>query len=128
MRYLDPTPESALGSIALGIRAGDFVFVSGQVGMDASGRLIGEGDAGAQSRQALRNVETILAEAGAGLRDIVQATVYLTDIAYFGAFDAAWRELMDGHRPTRAIVEAGLAWDKLLVEVQATAYVGAAAE
>lgn len=39
-------------------------------------------------------------------------------------FDAAWRELMDGHRPTRAIVEAGLAWAKLLVEVQAVAYVG----
>ena len=124
MRYLDPTPESARGSIALGLQAGDFVFVSGQVGMSPSGQLVGEGDAGAQSRQALRNVETILAEAGAGLGDVVQAIVYLTDISYFADFDAAWRELMDGHRPTRAIVEAGLAWDKLLVEVQAVAYVG----
>jgi enamine deaminase RidA (YjgF/YER057c/UK114 family) len=55
----------------------------------------------------------------------VQATVYLTDFSQFAAYDAAWREVFGDHLPPRATVDAKLAWDKLLVEVQAIAYVGA---
>jgi len=121
MRYLYPTPESSLGSIAPGIQAAGLVFVSGQVGMDSAGRLVEEGDVVAQTRQALLNVETVLAAAGAKLNDVVQATVYLVDIAQFASFDKAWREVFGEHRPTRTTVSASLVWDKLLVEVQVVA-------
>jgi 2-iminobutanoate/2-iminopropanoate deaminase len=121
--YLYPTEGSKQASFAPGIVAGGFVFVAGHVGMDENGQLA-EGDAAEQTRQCLRNVEKVLAEAGAGLKDIVSATVYLTDFSQFGAYDEAWREVFGDHLPPRATVDAKLAWDKLLVEVQAIAYVG----
>jgi 2-iminobutanoate/2-iminopropanoate deaminase len=125
MRYLYPTPESSLGSIAPGILAGGFVFVSGQVGMDSSGQLMGENDVAAQAKQALLNVQAVLAEAGAQLSDVVQATIYLVDLTQFGAFDAVWREVFGEHRPTRTTLSANLVWDKLLVEVQVIACIEA---
>jgi 2-iminobutanoate/2-iminopropanoate deaminase len=123
MRYLYPTEGSKQGSFAPGIEVGDFVFVAGTVGMTPEGELPGE-DAASQTRQALANVEAVLKEAGATLSDIVQTTVYLTDFSQFTEYDTAWREVFGDHLPPRATVDAKLAWDKLLVEVQAIAYVG----
>ena len=101
--------------------AGEFVFVAGQVGFDENNQLVGS-DVASQTRQTLARVETVLKEAGAELTDLVQATVFLKDIGTFKEFDAAWREVMGDHRPTRATVEASALTPEILVEIQGIAY------
>ena len=95
-----------------GVRAGNLLFVAGQVG---SGDGVGE-----QTRVALDRVRTVLAEVGADLTNVVSATVFLTDVADFAAYNEAWVEAFGDHRPARATVQTGLLFD-MLVEVQAIA-------
>lgn len=96
-----------------GVRAGNLFFVAGQVG---SGDGVGE-----QTRTALERVRTVLAEVGADLTNIVSATVFLTDVADFAAYNEAWVAAFGDHRPARATVRADLMGPGLLVEVQAIA-------
>jgi 2-iminobutanoate/2-iminopropanoate deaminase len=117
-----PPPK---GAYSPGVRAGDLVFVSGQVPRDPrTGALVGE-DVAEQTRQVLRNVAGVLAAAGASLSDVVSATVYLTNVDDWGAFDAVYRETFAPPFPTRAVVGAALRG--ILVEISAVAYVGARA-
>lgn len=108
-------------SYSQGAIAGDFIFVAGQVGFDENDKLVGP-DVASQTKQTLARVETVLKEAGAELTDLVQATVFLKDIGDFKEFDAAWREVMGDHKPTRATVQASALTPEILVEVQAIAY------
>jgi 2-iminobutanoate/2-iminopropanoate deaminase len=103
------------------IRAGDLLFLAGQVALDSQGAVIALGDVGAQTGIVLDRLAAVLGEAGAGLGQLASATVYLTDCADFTAFDATWREILGDHRPARATVRADLMIPGLLVEVQAVA-------
>jgi 2-iminobutanoate/2-iminopropanoate deaminase len=96
-----------------GVRAGNLVFVAGQVG---SGDGIGE-----QTRVAIDRVRTVLAEVGADLTNVVSATVFLTDVGDFAAYNEAWVQAFGDHRPARATVRAELMVPGPLVEIQATA-------
>lgn len=100
-----------------------FCFIAGQVGLDASNQVIAPGDVRAQTTAAIERMETILAEVGAGLEDVVTATVFLTDVDDFAAFNEAWAEKFGDHRPARATVRADLLLDGLVVEIQAIAAV-----
>ena len=114
-----PPPK---GAYSPGVRAGDLVFVSGQVPRDPrTGALVGE-DVAEQTRQVLRNVAGVLAAAGASLRDVVSVTVYLTNVDDWSTFDAVYREAFSPPFPTRAVVGAVLRG--ILVEMSAVAYVG----
>lgn len=116
-----PTPAGAYSPAA---RAGRFVFVSGQIPRDpVTGELAGE-DIESQTRQVIQNVERALAAAGATLSDVVSVIVYLADANDWGAFNAAYKELMPQPYPTRTAVGAQLRG--ILVEVSAIAYVGQA--
>ena len=66
----------------MAVVAGDRVILRGQTGMGLDEKLYGAGDAKAQAEQAMRNVETLLGEAGARMADVVKATVYVTDRAF----------------------------------------------
>lgn len=101
--------------------AGDLIFVAGQVGLDNENNVISPGEVGPQTTAAIERIEVILAEAGATLDDITTATVYLTDIGDFAAFNEAWAAKFGDHRPARAAVLAGLLLDGLVVEIMATA-------
>ncbi len=101
-------------------RAGDFVFVSGQVGFDEAGRLV-EGGIEDQTRQVMRNIETVLGEAGCTLADIVKVTVWLDDARDFGRFNATYAEFFPGDAPARSTVRAALMIDAK-VEIEAVAY------
>ncbi len=101
--------------------ANGFCFIAGQVGLDAENNVIAPGDARAQTVAAVERMETILGEVGATLDDIVTATVFLTNLDDFAAFNEGWAEKFGDHRPARATVIAGLLLDGLVVEVQATA-------
>lgn len=114
-----PPPK---GAYSPGVRAGDLVFVSGQVPRDPrTGDLVGD-DVATQTRQVLRNVEGVLAAAGATLRDVVSVTVYLTNVDDWSTFDGVYRETFTAPFPTRAVVGATLRG--ILVEIAAVAYVG----
>jgi 2-iminobutanoate/2-iminopropanoate deaminase len=104
------------------VRAGEWLVVSGQVGLH-EGSLV-DGGVGAQTRQALANLRAHLESEAATLGHVVKTTVFLRHISDFPAMNAAYAEVFGGHRPARSTVGvAGLPLGAL-VEVEAWAYVG----
>ncbi len=102
------------------VRAGDFVFVSGQVPVDGDGVLV-QGDVQAQTRQVLDNVRSALALAGCRLDQVVKTMVILTDAADFPAFNQAYRAYFPQLPPARSTLAAQLMIDAR-VEIEAIAY------
>jgi enamine deaminase RidA (YjgF/YER057c/UK114 family) len=102
--------------------AGPLIFVAGTTAI-VDGRLVGHGDAYAQTLQAFRTVETALASAGASLADVVQTQMFVTDISRWEEVGRAHRELFADIMPVTAMVGvAALIDPDMLVEVQAVAY------
>lgn len=96
---------AAVGPYSQAVRAGGFLYVSGQLGLvPATGRFAGE-EFEAQARQVLANLGAILAEAGCAITDIVSVDVFMTDLANFKLFNAIYDDFMAGHRPARAAVQ-----------------------
>ncbi len=87
-------------------RAGDFVIISGQVGLVAgdNGPTLVEGGAPEQLRQALANAQTVLAEGGATLEQVVKATLFLVDMNDFGPCNEVWVKVFSPPRPTRSAI------------------------
>ena len=102
-------------------RAGDFLFVSGQLPF-ASGRQLVEGGIREQTGQCLLNVAAALATEGATLEHVVKVMVWLTDTADFPAFNQAYAELFPGTPPARATVCSALMVPGARIEIEATAY------
>jgi 2-iminobutanoate/2-iminopropanoate deaminase len=114
------------GAYSPAVRAGVFVFVSGQVPRDpATGKML-DGDVTAQSKQVLANLERALQSAGAELSDVVSVTVYLATIDDWGAFNEVYKATLTPPYPTRTVVGAEL--HGMLVEVSAIAYLGNAGQ
>jgi 2-iminobutanoate/2-iminopropanoate deaminase len=109
------------GPFSQGIKAGNLVFVAGQGAQGDDGGIVGIGDVREQTRVTLDRVARVLAEAGGDLSNVVSATVWLTDLSNFAAYNEAWIEAFGDHRPTRATVQAPLVLPEMLVEVQAIA-------
>jgi 2-iminobutanoate/2-iminopropanoate deaminase len=106
------------------IRVGDTVYVSGQVPVDASGRVVGD-DVGRQTEQVLANLEEQLAAAGAAKTDVVKTLVILANVKRdFAAMNAVYANFFPDPKPTRSTIGAELAID-VLVEIEAVAIVGA---
>ena len=101
-------------------RAGDLVFVSGQVGFGADGKLVA-GGIEAETRQTLDNVANALHAADAEIKDVVKVTVWLADLDEFPAFNAIYRDYFPQRPPARSTVEAGLMIGAR-VEIEAVAY------
>jgi 2-iminobutanoate/2-iminopropanoate deaminase len=112
---------AAVGPYSQAVRAGDFVYVSGQLGMvPATGQFAGA-DFEAQARQALSNMGAILSEAGCVAADIVSVDVFVTDLANFKLFNGIYDEFMAGHRPARAAVQVSALPLGGIVEVKCVA-------
>jgi len=101
-------------------RAGDFVFVSGQVPTDDQGQVIA-GGIEAQTRQVFKRIEHALALGGCTLADVCKVSVWLHDARDFGSFNRVYMECFGEHRPARSTVEARLMIDAK-VEIDVTAY------
>ncbi len=114
-----PPPQ---GPYSPAVRAGAFVFVSGQTPRDpVTGDLVGD-DVAAQTRQTLSNVQRLVEQAGASLRDVVSVTIYLANVDDWGAMNTVYTEFFASPFPSRTAVGAELR--DILVEISAVAYVG----
>jgi len=105
-----------------GKQLGNLIYVSGQASLDPDGKLVGEGDIKAQTRQALENMKIVLAAAGAGLRDVIKLSSYITDASLYREFSETRSEIFGGHRPaSTVVVVSALAFPGLMVEIEAIA-------
>lgn len=102
------------------VRAGDFVFVSGQVPTNEQGEVVA-GGIEAQTRQVFQHLRRALALAGCTLDDVCKTNVWLADARDFGSFNRVYMECFGQHRPARSTTEARLMIDAK-VEIDATAY------
>ena len=106
------------------VRAGDLLFVSGCVALDADGNLVGEGDVVAQTRQVFENIRLCLAAAGASFADVVKVTTFLTNIDDRPAVNTVRKEVFGDARPASTLVEvSALVLPEFLIEVEAVAVV-----
>ncbi len=106
------------------VRAGDLLFVSGCVPVDADGLLVGGDDVVAQARQVFANVGAILVAGGATFADVVKVTVYLVDIADRASINPVRQDVFGTTRPASTLVEvSALAIPGAKLEVDAVALV-----
>lgn len=112
---------AAVGPYSQAIRAGDFVFTAGQLGLDpATGKLVA-GGVEAQTRQALTNLSAVLAAAGASLAQVVKTTVFLQDIGDFKAMNGVYAQFFAADPPARSAVQVAALPLGGLVEIEAVA-------
>jgi 2-iminobutanoate/2-iminopropanoate deaminase len=119
--YNPSTLGPAIAPYSQAVVANGFAYLAGQVGLDKDNNVVAPGDVKEQTRVSIERIQTILAEFGAELTDIVSATVFITDLSDFAAFNEAWAAAFGDHRPARACVVAGLLLPGLVVEIQAVA-------
>ena len=111
------------GPYSQGIRAGDFVFVAGQVGKDpATGQMAGD-TIETQTAQTLENLKAILEAAGASMADVVKVAAHLTDLSLFDRYNSVYVKYFPEPRPVRTTVGSQLI-GSAMVEIDAIAYVG----
>jgi 2-iminobutanoate/2-iminopropanoate deaminase len=119
--YLPDDVPPPKGPYTPAVRAGDFVYVSGQTPRDlVTGDLVGD-DIATQARQTLSNVRTVLAQAGATMSDVVSTTVYLEDMSDWARMNEVYGEFFTRPYPSRTTVGAELRG--IVVEISAVAYV-----
>jgi len=110
----------ALGPYTPAVRAGDFIFVSGQLGLGDSG--LAEGGVAGQTAVAIENLKATLASVGAELTDVVKTTCFLIDMDAFATFNTAYTAGFGGHRPARSTIAVRELPAGGQVEIEAVAY------
>jgi len=106
------------------VRAGDLLFISGLVGVDGRGALVGGDDVAAQARQVFENMRAVLEEAGGRFEDVLKVTVYLTDVDDRPKINPVRQEVFGAARPASTLVEVSrLAVPGAKVEIEAVALI-----
>ncbi len=109
------------GPYSQAIRAGDMVFVSGQLPLDPGGAIVGPGDIKAQTRRVLDNIASILREAGSSLDEVVKTTVFLTSLDDFSGMNEIYASVFKSPYPARSTVEIGRLPGGMLLEIECIA-------
>lgn len=119
-RAVSPAGAAVVGPYSPGVLAGDFLYVSGQGGRDAAGRLAGTIEG--QVRQTLLNLKGVVEAGGLTLGHVVYSQVYLTDMADYDAMDRVWKEFFPSAPPARAVLGVYRLPTDIEVEINAVAY------
>ena len=114
-RISPPGAPAPRGPYSPAVRAGDFIFVSGQVPPEP-------GDVAHETRQVLNNIKRILEGCGASLADVVKCSVFLADGQDFAAMNEVYAEFFGDAKPARSTVVTGFAISNIRVEIDAIAY------
>jgi len=101
-----PAAPAAIGPYSQAIRAGNLLFVSGQIPLDPATGAMAAGDIGAQTRQVFHNLGEILKAAGASFDHVVRTTVYLADMNDFPAMNEIYGQFFSSPAPARATIQA----------------------
>lgn len=113
---------SPIGAYSQGLRAGDFIFISGQGPLDpVTGQIIGD-TVEEQTARVLENIKAILEAGGATMADVVKVTAHLSDLSLFERYNKVYATYFPDPKPTRTTVGSQLLG--ILVEIDAIAYVG----
>ncbi|OPL09003.1 MAG: hypothetical protein AVO33_08845 [delta proteobacterium ML8_F1] len=118
--YTESAPK-AVGPYSQGIKAGNFLYVSGQIPIDPETSTMVEGIEG-QTKMALKNAQAILLEGGYTLEDVVKTTVYLQNISDFAAMNEVYGTFFTDHKPARAAFEVAALPLNAQVEIEMIAY------
>ena len=119
-RAIAPPGIKPIGPYSPGILAGDFLYVSGQGGRDAEGKLPATIEG--QARQTLQNVKSIVEAAGLTMEHVVYSQVYLDDMAHYDAMDRVWKEFFAKAPPARAVLGVYKLPTDIAVEINAVAF------
>ncbi|TDQ34233.1 RidA family protein [Aureibacillus halotolerans] len=115
---------AAIGPYSQGIVVNNLFYSSGQIPLTASGELI-EGDVIEQTHQVFKNLQAVLAEAGASLETVVKATVFLSDMNHFPEVNDVYGTYFASHKPARSCVEVARLPKDVQVEIEVIALVNA---
>ena len=118
-----PSAPPVAGAYSPAVRAGDWLVLAGQVGLDPESGAMVDGVED-QARRVLANIRAILADCGASMTDVAKTTVFVTDIAEFGTVNAVYAKAFGDHRPARSTVQVAALPAGAQVEIEAWAYVG----
>jgi len=121
--HTDNAPK-AIGPYSQAVKAGGFVFVSGQIPLDPETGQLVDGDIVAQTERVLKNVQAVLEAAGASMADVVRATVYLKDLNDFAVVNEVYARFFPSAPPARVAVEVSRLPRDVRVEIDAIAYIG----
>jgi 2-iminobutanoate/2-iminopropanoate deaminase len=113
---------AAIGPYSQAIRKGDFLFASGQLGIDPATGAFVEGGVKEQTEQVFKNIKAILSEAGFTMADIVKTTVFLADMADFAVVNEVYATQFEGDYPARSAVAVKTLPKNGLVEIEIIAF------
>ena len=112
----------AIGPYSQAIIAGNFMFISGQIGVNPATGNIVPGGVAEQTKQVLNNIKAILGSENLTLKDVVKTTVFLTDMDDFQTVNAIYGEYFPQESPARGCVQVGRLPKDVAIEIEAIAY------
>ncbi len=120
-----PTPSAprSVGPYSPAVRAGDWLVLSGQIGIDPTTSALVSGGVEAEARQVLANVTAVLGDCGAAWSDVAKVGIFLTDIGNFAAVNVLYEQAVGEHRPARSTVAVAALPAGASVEIECWAYI-----
>lgn len=119
----DQAPD-AIGPYSQAVRAGDFVYLSGQIPLDPATMEVVEGDFRARAVRVFTSLEAVTRAAGGSLKDVVKLNVYLTDLGQFATVNEVMSEFLDEPYPARAAVGVASLPKGVDIEIEGILYLG----
>jgi len=121
---IPPGSPPPLAPYSPGMRAGDWLFVSGTLALGAMGEVVGAGDVAAQTRHVLSSIKAVVEAAGGTMATIVYNQIFLKDLGDYAAMNKVYAEFFPAKPPARYCIRADLVKPDFLVEIASTAYLG----